>query len=92
MKLGKVSDPSLIDFTLPRDHHSAFFDPTLASSIPNIRMGLPTWNKQKLENFYPKGAKDELSYYSSKFPSMMLSVKQELIHGESIKEKVSKNR
>lgn len=75
MKFGKVDHPELIDFTLPQDH------PNLAVLLANgneknplkISVGCAKWNKQELKNFYPRGTKEELAYYSSQFNSIELN-------------------
>ena len=74
MQFGKVQDPSKIDFRLP-----AITDRTIRvlseSKDLNLQVaiGCSKWNKQELKNFYPKGTKDELSYYSSQFNSIELN-------------------
>lgn len=72
MKFGKVEDPSIVDFTLPED------DPKNASvlkidpyqELPTVRIGCASWNRQSLKNFYPRGTKNDLGYYSSQFNSI----------------------
>lgn len=74
MKFGQVEDPSEIDFTIPKDHpktktilkknHSKDF---------NVFVGCAKWNKTDLKGFYPRGTKDELSYYSTQFNSIELN-------------------
>ncbi len=75
MKFGKVEQPELIDFTLPKDHEGT---KKVLSKINNqtptkIYVGCAKWNKQDLKNFYPRGTKDELKYYSSQFNSIELN-------------------
>lgn len=69
MKFGKVDDPSIIDFTLPADHEGTARVPATKpyKGVPNIYVGCAKWNRQDLKNFYPRGTKDELSYYASQF-------------------------
>jgi uncharacterized protein YecE (DUF72 family) len=75
MKFGKVDQPDTIDFTLPQDHidtervlgNSTHSDPL------QVYIGCAKWNKQDLKNFYPRGTKDELGYYSSQFNSIELN-------------------
>lgn len=74
MKFGQVEDPSEIDFTLPPDH------PNTAEILKNtksveleIRIGCAKWNKADLKGFYPKGTKDELTYYATQFNSIELN-------------------
>lgn len=75
MKFGKVEDPSMIDFTLPEDHPQT--KKVLAQFMPkkfeNVAIGCAKWNRQDLKNFYPRGTKDELKYYSSQFNSIELN-------------------
>ncbi|MBS9463575.1 DUF72 domain-containing protein [Flagellimonas sp. 389] len=75
MKFGKVEHPELIDFTIPQDHPDT---EVLLSNIPkiektNIYVGCAKWNRQDLKNFYPRGTKDELAYYSSQFNCIELN-------------------
>lgn len=75
MKFGKVEHPEIIDFTLPSDHPdtevvlSKYDDDAQVS----IFVGCAKWNKQDLKNFYPRGTKDELEYYSRQFNSIELN-------------------
>ena len=74
MKFGKVENPELVDFTIPQDHPDT--DNTL--SIPNddslnLYVGCAKWNRQDLKNFYPRGTKDELAYYSTQFNCIELN-------------------
>lgn len=38
-----------------------------------VFVGCAKWNKEDLKNFYPKGIKDELAYYSTQFNSIELN-------------------
>ena len=75
MKFGKVDNPEIIDFTIPQDH------PETAEVLkkydnkekPGIYVGCAKWNKTDLKNFYPRGTKDELTYYSTQFNSIELN-------------------
>lgn len=74
MKFGQVEDPSQIDFALPADH------PATAEVLKKsktkkmeICIGCAKWNKTDLKGFYPKGTKDELSYYAMQFNSIELN-------------------
>lgn len=70
MKFGKVAHPENVDFTLPNDHPSTktvFNTYGITDKKPAIFIGCAKWNKQDLKNFYPKGTKDELAYYSRQF-------------------------
>lgn len=40
---------------------------------PNVFIGCAKWNKADLKGFYPKGTKDELTYYSQQFNSIELN-------------------
>lgn len=76
MKFGKVDNPELVDFSLPQDHPDTEIllrkqQPT--TEKPKLFVGFPTWNKAKLANFYPRGTKDELVYYSSQFNAIELN-------------------
>ncbi|MFS4468325.1 DUF72 domain-containing protein [Maribacter sp. 2210JD10-5] len=75
MKFGKVEQPELIDFTIPEDHADTA---VVLQSIKNdepfqIKVGCAKWNRQDLKNFYPRGTKDELQYYSSQFNCIELN-------------------
>lgn len=76
MKFGKVDDPSLIDFSLPADHPDTerVLGATKADgSELEVYVGCAKWNRTDLKGFYPRGVKDELSYYSSQFNSIELN-------------------
>ncbi|OWK73620.1 hypothetical protein CBW16_08925 [Flavobacteriaceae bacterium JJC] len=74
MKFGQVDDPSKVDFTLPKDHikTSNILKKTKAKNL-EISIGCAKWNKTDLKGFYPKGTKDELTYYGSQFNSIELN-------------------
>ncbi|MGA8853512.1 MAG: DUF72 domain-containing protein [Christiangramia sp.] len=75
MKFGKVDDPGNVDFSLPPTHEqtkkvlSSFED----SKFGDVRIGCAKWNRTDLKNFYPRGTKDELEYYSTQFNSIELN-------------------
>lgn len=74
MKFGKVEDPSKVDFTLPKDHPRT--KEVLSHNrggLENISVGAAKWNKTDLKGFYPRGTKDELTYYSTQFNSIELN-------------------
>lgn len=74
MKFGQVPNPEEIDFTIPADHQankSVFA--TEKSKEMEIYVGCAKWNKTDLKGFYPKGVKDELTYYSSQFNCIELN-------------------
>ena len=75
MKFGKVDDPSLIDFTLPEDHPDTVkvLGRSGNTNNPEVFVGCAKWNRTDLKGFYPRGTKDELSYYSSQFNCIELN-------------------
>lgn len=77
MKFGSVENPENIDFTLPEDHPDTGRVLKKASKKKekefHVYVGCAKWNKQDLKNFYPKGTKDELQYYSSQFNCIELN-------------------
>lgn len=74
MKFGQVEDPSKIDFTLPKDHsRSKEILKQNKKGLENISIGCAKWNKTDLKGFYPKGTKDELTYYATQFNSIELN-------------------
>ncbi|BFP43082.1 hypothetical protein FGF1_39270 [Flavobacteriaceae bacterium GF1] len=75
MKFGKVDNPELIDFSFPEDHPStaAVLAKTGENQKLNVYVGCAKWNRQDLKNFYPRGTKDELGYYSSQFNCIELN-------------------
>lgn len=74
MKFGQVPDPSQIDFTLPKDHpRTKEILKENKSKDFNIFVGCAKWNKTDLKGFYPRGTKDELTYYSQQFNSIELN-------------------
>lgn len=74
MKFGQVSNPEEIDFTIPKDHPDTkkVLEKSKAKDL-EIRVGCAKWNKADLKNFYPKGTKDELAYYTSQFNCIELN-------------------
>lgn len=75
MKFGKVTQPELVDFTMPADHKDT---KRLLTKLKNdkpieVFVGCAKWNRADLKGFYPRGTKDELSYYSSQFNSIELN-------------------
>ena len=75
MKFGQVQDPSTIDFTLPKDapETTAILKANKAKQAFEAYVGCAKWNKTDLKGFYPKGTKDELTYYSTQFNSIELN-------------------
>ncbi|MEO9513173.1 MAG: DUF72 domain-containing protein [Flavobacteriaceae bacterium] len=75
MKFGKVEQPELVDFSIPVDHPDTeiTLSKTKRNETPSLAVGCAKWNRQDLKNFYPRGTKDELVYYSSQFNSIELN-------------------
>ncbi|MEQ8415532.1 MAG: DUF72 domain-containing protein [Imperialibacter sp.] len=73
MKFGSVPDPGIIDFTIPSDHPDTAKVLSKGNGSFEAFVGCAKWNKTDLKNFYPKGTKDELSYYSTQFNSIELN-------------------
>src|SRR5262245_42606043 len=76
MKFGQVDDPGEIDFTIPPDHPSTakvLKAQASKSDELEVYVGCAKWNKEDLKNFYPKGTKDELVYYSTQFNCIELN-------------------
>lgn len=75
MKFGQVSNPEEIDFSLPETSPETI--KLLGSSKNNLPLdvyvGCAKWNRKDLKGFYPRGTKDELSYYSSQFNSIEMN-------------------
>ena len=75
MQFGKVEDPSIIDFTLPANapETTGILAANKAKQNFHASVGCAKWNKADLKGFYPKGTKDELTYYSTQFNSIELN-------------------
>ena len=75
MKFGSVDDPSVIDFSLPKDHEGTarVLSGFKKKKKPAVYVGCAKWNKKDLTKFYPKGVKDELEYYAKQFNSIELN-------------------
>jgi uncharacterized protein YecE (DUF72 family) len=75
MKFGQVDNPGDIDFTIPPDHPDTakVLKQTSKSNALEAYVGCAKWNKKDLKNFYPKGVKDELAYYSTQFNCIELN-------------------
>jgi len=75
MKFGSVENPEAIDFTLPPTHPDTL--PLLKKHKANkplaVYVGCAKWNRQDLKGFYPRGTKDELTYYATQFNSIELN-------------------
>jgi len=75
MKFGKVEQPELVDFTLPVDHPGTkvALNKYGGNQPVKFNVGCAKWNKTDLKNFYPRGTKNELEYYSGEFNSIELN-------------------
>ncbi|MDC7993579.1 DUF72 domain-containing protein [Altibacter sp. HG106] len=75
MKFGKVTNPEAVDFTLPSDHPGTakVLSTQKKPSKPKLYVGCAKWNRADLKGFYPRGTKDELTYYSRQFNSIELN-------------------
>lgn len=75
MKFGSVTDPSLIDFSLPQTPQETL--DLLAANKGKAQfeafVGCAKWNRTDLKGFYPRGTKDELSYYATQFNAIELN-------------------
>jgi uncharacterized protein YecE (DUF72 family) len=74
MKFGSVESIKGLDLSLPADHADTkkVLGGKPASKL-EVFVGCAKWNKTDLKNFYPKGTKDELEYYSTQFNSIELN-------------------
>lgn len=74
MKFGKVAQPELIDFSLPKTHiDTAKVLSTVKDDDFSVYVGCAKWNRADLKGFYPRGTKDELVYYSKQFNCIELN-------------------
>lgn len=75
MNFGKVEHPEKIDFTLPKDSPETlkFLKAHQNHKELEAYVGCAKWNRTELKGFYPRGTKDELSYYSKRFNSIELN-------------------
>ncbi|WMJ74647.1 DUF72 domain-containing protein [Cytophagaceae bacterium ABcell3] len=75
MKFGKVDNPEEVDFSLPKDHPRTYdiLQKSRGGSAFEVYVGCAKWNRTDLKNFYPRGTKDELGYYSTQFNSIELN-------------------
>ncbi len=85
MKFGQTNNTGSIDFTLPADHPGTgtLLRQNDFGGVFNVYVGCAKWNRQELKNFYPRGTKDELTYYSSQFNSIELNATFYRIPGKS---------
>lgn len=75
MKFGKVDNPGEVDFSLPADHPDTerVLSAHKSKEDFEVYVGCAKWNRQDLKGFYPRGTKDELSYYARQFNSIELN-------------------
>lgn len=75
MQFGKVADPGLVDFTLPKDApETAVVLKAHKNEEPfEVYVGCAKWNRSDLKGFYPRGTKDELTYYARQFNAIELN-------------------
>lgn len=75
MKFGKVADPSLVDFALPATHPETLrvLNRYVHRNDFEVFVGCAKWNKNDLKGFYPRGTKDELTYYATQFNSIEMN-------------------
>ena len=75
MKFGRVDNPELVDFTLPEDHpeNRRVLQASGFNGRPNIYVGCSKWTRADMKGFYPRGTKDELTYYATQFNSIELN-------------------
>src|SRR5690606_28254252 len=75
MKFGQVADPSRVDFTIPPTPKETIklLQKESSKKLFEEYVGCAEWNKAELKGFYPRGTKDELSYYSRQFNSIELN-------------------
>lgn len=75
MKFGQVQNPGAINFMLPGDP-PATAQLLRAAAQPGdfeVSIGCAKWNRTDLKGFYPRGTKDELSYYATQFNAIELN-------------------
>lgn len=75
MKFGQVADPSQVDFSIPNTAKETIdlLQKNKTNQPLEVYVGCAKWNKADLKGFYPRGTKDELTYYSSQFNSIELN-------------------
>lgn len=75
MKFGQVDHPENIDFSLPPTPPETFalLEKYRGDHGLEVFVGCAKWNRQDLKGFYPRGTKDELSYYATQFNSIELN-------------------
>lgn len=76
MKFGKIETLGSLDLSLPKDHidtKRVLGAGKYTEQYPSVYIGCPRWSRAELKGFYPRGIKDELSYYSSQFNSIEMN-------------------
>lgn len=75
MIFGQVPDPGVVDFTLPKDDPKTkeILNKSRNDAPFEVYIGCAKWNKTDLKGFYPRGTKDELTYYATQFNSIELN-------------------
>lgn len=74
MIFGQVPNPGEVDFTLPADApETARVLGKSKKEDFEVYIGCAKWNRTDLKGFYPRGTKDELTYYSTQFNSIELN-------------------
>lgn len=75
MQFGLHPTPEIIDFTLPADAPETknILQAHKTDAPFEAFVGCAKWNKNDLKGFYPKGIKDELTYYSRQFNAIELN-------------------
>lgn len=75
MEFGKVADPGAVDFTLPKDapETTQLLKAQSGEAPFEVYVGCAKWNRTDLKGFYPRGTKDELTYYATQFNSIELN-------------------
>lgn len=75
MKFGSVPSIKGLDLSLPPDHPDTarLLSQGKRKGGPRISVGCAKWNRTDLKNFYPRGTKDELTYYATQFNAIELN-------------------
>ena len=75
MKFGRVEQPEIVDFTLPEDQAGTtrILNSSGIKQKLDLYVGCAKWNRQELRNFYPRGVRNDLNYYSEKFNAIELN-------------------
>lgn len=75
MNFGKVDKVFGLDLSLPETHLQTFkiLNGNQEEGLVDIAIGCAKWNRKGLRNFYPRGTKDELEYYSGQFNAIELN-------------------